>query len=292
MNDLHNAVFPSVTGSSLLMGMNHSPFLRQENLIRNEVLSTPLYQQQSALVASLPVERIQPTASTVVIGKGRVPKKAPGNKKLRELVQEKVHEYVSAKSKMVKSSIVTDIYFTIESMCKAEGTAPPFVRYDGLGYTRTSESVAREKITSSFRDCLHDKYKSSSKNKVAKRRIANKEKAEQKRKKRLEDQQREFLRREVNLMPTSNPLNQHQLQQIPHHLKNNLGNSALLLGHQLNHLSRIGTFNEPLFEFIKAPTVDRALFEKVPVPELDCASTCSSSSASYQSASIGADVGN
>jgi len=296
------------------MGMNHhamhNPYVRQENLIRNEVLSAPLYQQQSALLASRPVKRIQPTASTVVIGKGRVPKKAPGNKKLRELVQEKVQEYVSAKSKMVKSSIVTDIYFTIESMCQSEGSAPPFVRYDGIGYTKTSESVAREKITSSFRDCLHDKYKSSSKNKVAKRRIANKEKAEKKRKKRLEEQQREFLRREMQLMPPSNPLNQQhqhqqqqqqqqqqahqqQVQQAQLQLKNSLSNNAFLLANQMPHLSRIGTFNAPLFEFTNTPPVDRGLFEKVPVPvpELDCASAYSSSSASYQSSSTGVDDG-
>lgn len=127
-----------------------------------------------------PSSRNQPSFSTVVIGKGKVPRKAPGNRRLQSIVQSKVHEYVGAKSKMVKSSIVTNIFFTIEEISRQEG-GPPFVRYDGRSYHTVSESAAREKITSTFRDSLHDRYKSSSKNKVAKRRLANKQKAERER---------------------------------------------------------------------------------------------------------------
>ena len=287
-------------------------FFHQESLIHNEVIPVPLSQLSMQMESS----NIIPTSSTVVIGKGRVPKKAPGNRKLRSLVQDKVQDYVNAKSKMVKSSIVTDIYFAIEELCRQEGSAPPFVRYNGTGYSKTTESIAREKITSCFRDCLHDRYKSSSKNKVAKRRLANKEKAEKKRMKRIEDQQLEFLRREMLPMPM--PIlessmaihgiqkrlvaddSQHQHQRETQHdgrAKPQIQTSGDNLIHNtpsytfLNQLqpkiSRIGTFSTPLFEFVTTP-VDRSFFEKVPVPvpDMDCASTCSSSS-SYSSKCTG-----
>mmetsp|Transcript_24456 Transcript_24456/g.51669 ORF Transcript_24456/g.51669 Transcript_24456/m.51669 type:complete len:307 (+) Transcript_24456:149-1069(+) len=305
MDDLRNAVFPPAIGSSSML-MNRFPnsFFQQENLIHNEVLPVPIFQQSSS--PSFPPSSsvlLQPTASTVVIGKGRVPKKAPGNRNLRHLVQDKVQDYVSAKSKMVKSSIVTDIYFAIEELCRKEGNAPPFVRYNGTGYSKTSESIAREKITSCFRDCLHDRYKSSSKNKVAKRRLANKEKAEIKRKHRLEEQQREFLRREMLPMPpstvqspttvTHEQTHPRQQQHQHHDFSQSNHNSSFLYLNQLQpKISRIGTFSTPLFEFVTTP-VDRSFFENIPVPipDMDCASTCSSSSSSYQSKFMGGTDG-
>lgn len=386
MNDLRNAVFPSITSSSSLLMNHHSgpSYFQTSNqnkqhqqlsqlsqmssqqhqqqqqqqqqhtrTLRNEVLPTPSFQPSSSVSShshSHPLNvdyvnnvnnntpnsslnntnvnntnvnntvnntnnsnnnnPIQPSSSTVVIGKGRVPKKAPGNRKLRSLVHSKVQQYVNAKSKMVKSSIVTDIYFTIQEMCLKEGSSPPFVRYDGNSYTITSESVAREKITSTFRDCLHDRYKSSSKNKVAKRRLANKEKAENERKQRLQAQQRQFL----NLPPsqqqqvtidnniTSTAPQQTQQAQTTFHQKQQqqLGNSNSISKLFPNHLpktaagsgngngagmTRIGTFSAPMFEFLGP--VDRSLFDMVapvPIPDMDCASTCSSSSStSYQS---------
>jgi len=170
------AVFPAITQSA---------FFGEQKQNRYELAPTPCLHPSSSAVAlpspsASPTSMIFPTASTVVIGKGSVPKKATGNHNLRVLVREKIPEYVNAASKMVKSSIVTDIYFAIEEACLKEGSSAPFVRYDRKGYQRSSESIAREKITSTFRDCLHDKYKSSTKSKVARRRLANKKKAETK----------------------------------------------------------------------------------------------------------------
>jgi hypothetical protein len=84
---------------------------------------------------------------------------------------------VDAKSKAVKSSIVTNVYSSIQETCfREQGVlVGAFLRYDHGFYTIASESAAREKISATFRDCLSNKYKSSSKNKVAKRRLANKE---------------------------------------------------------------------------------------------------------------------
>lgn len=84
---------------------------------------------------------------------------------------------MDAKSKAVKSSIVTNVYSSIQETCfREQGViVGAFLRYDHGFYTIASESAAREKISATFRDCLSNKYKSSSKNKVAKRRLANKE---------------------------------------------------------------------------------------------------------------------
>ena len=120
----------------------------------------------------------QPSSSTVVIGKGKVAREASGNIQLRSLVQNNLQEYTNAKSKMEKSSIVTEIYDAIKEACFQEGGGPVIVRYDGHYYIAVPESAARIKITSVFRNRLHDRYKSSSKNKAAKRRLAHKEKTE------------------------------------------------------------------------------------------------------------------
>jgi hypothetical protein len=108
---------------------------------------------------------------------GKIPKNAPGNIHFRNLVRDRLQEYVNAKSKAVKSSIVTNVYSSIQETCFREQGAVEgaFLRYDHGFYSIASESAAREKISATFRDCLSNKYKSSSKNKVAKRRLANKE---------------------------------------------------------------------------------------------------------------------
>lgn len=298
----HNTAFPKYTGST---------FYGQKNENYNDLLASQYFQPSSSsprpstVSSSTPSSSmIIPTASTVVIGKGSVPKKAPGNRKLRAIVQEKVPEYVNAKSKMVKSSIVTDIYFAIEEACLKEGSSPPFVRYDKDGYSRSSESIAREKITSAFRDCLHDKYKSSSKNKVAKRRLVNKKKAEKKRETLLLAQQKQLdlLKKELmqirqadectSSSPAMVPSTYPQQQQLQQQVFNNSNDSGLsrsnnsfqnLYGKLFSH-PRIGTFSAPksLIE------VDRSFIdfdmEPVPIAEpLECSSTCSSSSRSTQS---------
>lgn len=350
-------VMPTTSSAGMLTKYNSNPFFGQQQQqyhhqqqqqpmhqtnhlqIRNEILlTTPFYQPTQMTMASMPTMSsavlpskspsssssssgplILPTNSTVVIGKGRVPKKAPGNRNLRTLVQAKVQDYFNAKSKMVKSSIVTDIYFSIEEACSKEGTAAPFVRYDGYGYSKTSESIAREKITSTFRDCLHDKYKSSSKNKVAKRRIANREKAEKRRESLRQKHQLDHVTSSSGsgraTTTTTTPASDAVAQQPPARVASadectssssspatvpssmmplqqptqKLGN-RFFSSDQISKLSRIGTFSAPLIEFFKP--VDKDFFdsiEPIPIPELDCASTCSSSSSSYQSCSYSAD---
>jgi len=183
--------FPNYMGSSLFgqqkqfcnsHQQNPTPYLTSREFpptALSSSVSPSSSSTSSSSQASSTASKITPTDSTVVIGKGSLPKKAPGNRKLREMVRDRVQEYAQANSKIAKSSIVTDIYFTIEESCRKEGSPTPFVRYDRNGYSKISETLGREKITSTFRDCLSDRYRSSSKNKVARRRLENQKKAEQ-----------------------------------------------------------------------------------------------------------------
>jgi hypothetical protein len=292
------ATFPAFTGSTPLFGQNQN---------YNEMLSSQQFQPSAVSSTADSSSTIVPTESTVVIGKGSVPKKAPGNRKLRALVQSKVNEYVNARSKMVKSSIVTDIYFFIEESCLKEGNSPPFVRYDKDGYTRSSESIAREKITSTFRDCLHDKYKSSSKNKVAKRRLVNKKKAEKKREtlRLAQQQQLDVLQNELlkirqadecattfspaliqSAFNISQPQLPQQIQQSQQQQQQQQQQQFANLQHNssFNNLYsklfnptpiqplRIGTFSKPLIEFSDV--------DLEPVPLAASAESCNTSSSS------------
>ena len=299
------AAFPAFNGST--------PFFGQQNQNYNEMLSSQQFQPStvSSTTTTESSSTIVPTESTVVIGKGSVPKKAPGNRKLRALVQSKVNEYVNARSKMVKSSIVTDIYFFIEESCLKEGNSPPFVRYDKNGYTRSSESIAREKITSTFRDCLHDKYKSSSKNKVAKRRLVNKKKAEKKREtlRLAQQQQLDVLQNELlkirqadecattftpaliqSAFNVSQPQLPQQIQQsqqqqfanLQHNSSFNNLYSKLFNPTPIQPLSRIGTFSKPLIEFSDV--------DLEPVPLAVSVESCNTSSSSSSCSSNHGDV--
>jgi hypothetical protein len=195
--DNHNAVFPTITSSSSLIKHIDVPYssIRSDKtgtFIDNMTLPFLSSPQASTAAATT----MMPSIYTVVIGKGKTPRQAQGNSHLKSLVRNRLEEYVNAKSKRIKSSIVTEIYNTICESCRllqdeekeeedeslSSRAYSAFVRYDGKSYTPvTAESVPREKITSEFRDYLSDRYKSSSKNKVARRRLANKKEKECKR---------------------------------------------------------------------------------------------------------------
>jgi hypothetical protein len=130
------------------------------------ILNTPVYSPSRRLAAEY-----QPSATTVVIGKGRIPKQAEGNRYLRSIVQAFLDKYSAASNKTVKSNIVSSIFASIYNNC-SDGLA--FVKYDGEYYWPVTDAQARDKIAGTFRDCLSHKYKSASKNKVAKRRQTRK----------------------------------------------------------------------------------------------------------------------
>lgn len=304
--------FPDYTASALFGQQNQHRINHEQNatpyLPTQKFPHAPLSSTPSSL-ASIASE-ITPTDSTVVIGKGSLPKKAPGNRKLREMVRDRVQEYASANSKIAKSSIVTDIYFAIEESCRKEGSLTPFVRYDRNGYSKISETLGREKITSTFRDCLSDRYRSSSKNKVARRRLENQKKAEHKRgliihsSLSLDQPHRGQQKAMVPILPSPDdcmssypsfipsscppqPLKENEQQESIKRERNFIDICSKLFFPGSSTDGGSNTTSPPmtsstpaLFEF------DPSFLEPVPIPELDCCS-CSSSSCSWQDSDSG-----
>ncbi|CAJ1959225.1 unnamed protein product [Cylindrotheca closterium] len=111
-------------------------------------------------------ESFQPLADSVIIGKGKMPAQASGNRRLRELVDVHLQNYANAKYKRDKTFIVTNILQSIQDLCPVGA----FVKFDGERWWEVSDRISREKIACMFRDSLSGQYKSSNKNKVAKRR--------------------------------------------------------------------------------------------------------------------------
>lgn len=111
----------------------------------------------------LPIE-FEPSPYTVVVGRGRFPQNNLGNRRLRVLASIYYKEYSEARNRRTKTEVVDKIFKSIQ---EAMGM---FVRrgIDGRWY-KVDDTVAREKIGYVLRDLLGDKYKSSSKSKVARR---------------------------------------------------------------------------------------------------------------------------
>eukprot|EP00980_Cylindrotheca_fusiformis_P024149 scaffold11571_cov122-Cylindrotheca_fusiformis.AAC.12 len=117
-------------------------------------------------------ESFQPSADSVIIGKGKMPLRASGNKRLRVLIDSQLENYAKANLRREKTYIVTNILHTMQERCPVGA----FVKFDGEKWWEVSDRVSRDKIASMFRDSLSAKYKSSNKNKVARRRAQRAEK--------------------------------------------------------------------------------------------------------------------
>jgi hypothetical protein len=239
----HNAVFPSITSSSQL--------IKHIDVPSTSIRSDKVPQSSTLAALAAAATTMKPSIYTVVIGKGKTPRQAQGNYNLKSLVRKKLEEYMNAKSRRIKSLIVTEIHNTICKSClllqveekevdeslSSQAYYSAFVRYDGKSYIPvTDESVPREKITSEFRNYLSDRYKSSSKNKVARRRLANKKEKESKHQQ-LQQQLYETQEEEQEV-PKNMVLSQQRLNSSSASSKISIGNLA--------KLSRIETFNDDL----------------------------------------------
>jgi hypothetical protein len=109
----------------------------------------------------------KPLPYTVILGKGKLPAQAIGNRRLCILVQTQLERYANAGRKKDKTALVLDLFRTIQDLCCHKGA---FVKFDGKSWWEVSDLTAREKIATTFRNYLHSLYRSSNKNKVAKRR--------------------------------------------------------------------------------------------------------------------------
>ena len=147
---------------------------------------------------SLP-EDWEPTPHSVVIGRGKSRTNNEGNQKLQSICQTYLEKYSNATSKLEKTTMVSRIVETVQDACP-KGAFVKFVKgrywevddhcgkssllscqrvaHVKLAYSFLTHkslnflcaTAAREKVGYVMRDLLHDKYKSSSKSKVAPRR--------------------------------------------------------------------------------------------------------------------------
>jgi hypothetical protein len=105
------------------------------------------------------------TPYTVVIGRGKKCHEFVGNKRLEVLAKTVLHRYAEADGRAEKGSVVS---YLIRSVQDGGGT---FVRMvDEDHFEQANDRITREKVGVVLRNLLHDKYRSSTKSKVATRR--------------------------------------------------------------------------------------------------------------------------
>jgi hypothetical protein len=109
----------------------------------------------------------EPSPYSVICGRGRKSSEAFGNRRLNVIASLYVKRYSKATKKEEKSGIVTEILEVMRSACPDSRHA--FVKQTNGKWWRVQDLHAREKVGAVLRDCLHSKYKSSTKSKLAKR---------------------------------------------------------------------------------------------------------------------------
>lgn len=107
-----------------------------------------------------------PSMYSVMIGRGKVFTEAIGTRRLKVIASLFLAEYSGAKSQVAKACIITKIIDIIKDACPVGA----FLRYEEGSWWEVSDAVAREKVGVVLRDLLHDKYRSSTKAKLASRR--------------------------------------------------------------------------------------------------------------------------
>ena len=110
----------------------------------------------------------QPFPYSVICGRGKACTESVGNRRLKVIASMFLEKYASASNKDEKSAIVSEIIEIIEDACpEQKGT---FIRLNDGRWWVVESMAAREKVGSLMRDMLHDRYRSSSKSKQARRR--------------------------------------------------------------------------------------------------------------------------
>ncbi|CAB9515354.1 Nitrilase family, member 2 [Seminavis robusta] len=104
-------------------------------------------------------EDFAPSRFEVVVGRGKKCTDHLGNQRLRSIVRTRIQEYATANDKTHKTYIISQIFHEIRNRSACGG----FVKKDadtGRWY-RVADPTARTNIAQSFRDELHDTYRSS-----------------------------------------------------------------------------------------------------------------------------------
>jgi hypothetical protein len=108
-----------------------------------------------------------PAPYSVVCGRGMKCSNAVGNRRLQVIATMFINKYSLAHRKEDKTEIVTEILKMVQDACPDERFA--FVRYHDGRWWEVETLIAREKIGAVLRDCLHSKYRSSTKSKLERR---------------------------------------------------------------------------------------------------------------------------
>lgn len=117
----------------------------------------------------LPIDFV-PSAYSVICGRGKVCTDSIGNRRLKVIAGTFLERYSNASTKELKSMIVSQIMDILEEACPDQ--RGQFVRFSEGRWWSIDHMAAREKVGALLRDCLHTKYRSSNKAKLARRRYA------------------------------------------------------------------------------------------------------------------------
>lgn len=132
------------------------------NLNAFRMIATKIKSRASSLTA-LPSTYV-PTDQDVICAKGRDAKMHPGNKFLRACIISQLEEYRTSTSRAERSFVVSQI---IKQVQQRGGL---FVRKVKGGWADIGSANSREKVGATFRDFLHEHYRSSTKAKAVIRR--------------------------------------------------------------------------------------------------------------------------
>uniref|UniRef100_A0A7S0F790 DUF6824 domain-containing protein n=1 Tax=Craspedostauros australis TaxID=1486917 RepID=A0A7S0F790_9STRA len=111
----------------------------------------------------------EPGPFDVICARGKDAREHVGNRRMRLTVDVSLDRYRAASTKHEKSNIVWHIVDTVRAQSPEGG----FVKFANGGWYEVGDHWAREKIGQSFRDRLHMDYKSSSRAKSVRKRMAN-----------------------------------------------------------------------------------------------------------------------
>ena len=97
-----------------------------------------------------------PSENDVVIGKGKKYYNHKGNAMLRLLAHEMLPRYITAKTKLEKSLIISEV----SEVVRAQGN---FIKRDNVSddWVLAEDLLTREKVSAVLRDCLHQSKKRS-----------------------------------------------------------------------------------------------------------------------------------
>jgi hypothetical protein len=108
-----------------------------------------------------------PGPMDAICARGKVALSHSGNRRFRLSVSMNLERYSKAATKLDKSIIVSAVIDSVRQASPDGG----FIKKTGGFWFEVGDHVAREKAGQSFRDLLHDKYKSSTKAKKRRRQV-------------------------------------------------------------------------------------------------------------------------